>query len=109
MIRAMISPLSDEDSAHSNEPSTKTELAKMKIFFTPNLSATQPDKGITVATVSIKQITTVRMESRSSPKLTAIEGRAVLRMVVPSICIKNEMAMTQGRTFSVSELICIFM
>ena len=67
-------------------------IAAMNTLRVPRRSASQPDAGISIATVSAYDTTTACMRSGDSPRLAAIDGSAVLTMVVSSICMNTAIA-----------------
>ena len=82
--------------AQSSEPNVKSAIAAKKTRFVPNLSASQPDAGISIAIVSAYAITTDCMRSGLSSRLAAIAGNAVLTIVESSICMKTPIATSQS-------------
>ena len=62
----------------------------------PNRSASQPDAGITIATASAYDATTACIRSGDSPRPIAIDGSAVLTIVVSSICMNAAVATSQS-------------
>ncbi|MNC69840.1 hypothetical protein D3C75_1205810 [compost metagenome] len=67
-------------------------MAVKKILRTPTRSASQPLAGNITATVNTYDTITECICSGLSPRLAAIEGRAVLTMVVSSDCMKKPKA-----------------
>ncbi|MNS61776.1 hypothetical protein D3C72_948130 [compost metagenome] len=87
--RAITSCVSVWAVAQYTEPSTKIRMAQKYTRRVPNLSASQPEAGVSIAMVSVYATTTGFRSSGFSPRLCAIEGSAVLTMVVSSVCMKK--------------------
>ena len=90
--RDATSCVSPRDSAQASEPAENSTTAATNTRRVPNRSASQPDAGMSMATASAYDATTACMRSGDSPRLTAIDGSAVLTMVVSSICMKAAVA-----------------
>src|SRR5580698_3944666 len=78
----------------------KIRIALKNTRRVPNLSASQPENGITVAIVSEYAITTPCMRNGASPRLWAIAGRAVLTIVESSVCMKKPVATSHSMIVS---------
>jgi len=94
--RAATSCANERDNAHASEPRLNNTTAARNTYRVPNLADSQPDAGITIATASAYDATTACMRSGDSPRPVAIDGSAVLTIVVSSICMNAAIATSQS-------------
>ena len=94
--RAATSCVNARDIAHANEPTLNSTTAATNTSRVPSRSDSQPDAGITIATARAYEATTACMRSGDSPRLAAIDGSAVLTIVVSSICMNAAVATSQS-------------
>ena len=86
------------DKAQHSEPRVNNSIATTNTLFIPNLSAIQPEAGISNAVVNIYAIIADRIVKGDTLRSVAMLGNAVLRIVASSICIKKAIATKKGNT-----------
>lgn len=79
-------------SAQSSEASVNTAIAVAKTRRTPKRSLSQPEAGISTATVSRNAVTVIATAAESTPRSAPIAGAAVVTIVASRFSIKKQPA-----------------
>ena len=95
-MRAMTKSVSEPDSAHPIEPSTKTAMAARNTVRAPNRSAVQPLAGMKIASESRYDVTASFRARGLVPMSAAIAGKDVAMTVESMFSMNNATAMISG-------------